>query len=389
MRVVSVAHAYPRWDGDVAGAFIERLCVALHDRSHSVVVVIPSDEGNGGRVVRNRLDVRRVRYAPASAETLAYRGHMADAGKSLLGLLPVASMILSQAAAVFEEVRSSRADLVHAHWWVPGGVSAWLACLASHRPFVVTMHGTDVAILKRSKSARKLARLILRKASVVTAVSSYLANEAAKVSGLDPDNIVVQPMPLDIGRYSRQSSGGEGVVTVGRLVQQKNVAILLEAIALLKKNGRTVGLKIVGDGPERSSLEYRAAQLGIADLTRFVGAVAPEAIPDAIGNADVFAFPAVSEGLGLAVAEAFMLGVPVVAARQGGGVTDIVPSAGAGRLVDATNAAQIAQAVEELLGDAQSKPLASELGEDLKRHLNPGAVAVVFEDVYRSALSGE
>ena len=93
--------------------------------------------------------------------------------------------------------------------------------------------------------------------------------------------------------------------------------------------------------------------------------------------------------MGLAVAEAFMLGVPVVAARQGGGVTDIVPSAGAGRLVDATNAAQIAQAVEELLGDAQSKPLASELGEDLKRHLNPGAVAVVFEDVYRRALSGE
>ncbi len=131
MRLVSVAHAYPRWDGDVAGAFIERLCVALNDRSHSVVVVVPADEGKGGRIVRNNLDVRRVRYAPASRETLAYRGHMADAGKSLLGLLPVASMIASQAGAVFEEVRASRADLVHAHWWVPGGVSAWLACIAA------------------------------------------------------------------------------------------------------------------------------------------------------------------------------------------------------------------------------------------------------------------
>ena len=389
MRVVSVAHAYPRWNGDVAGAFIERLCVALNDRSHSVVVVVPADEGKGGRIVRNNLDVRSVRYAPASRETLAYRGHMADAGKSLLGLLPVASMIASQAGAVFEEVRTSRADLVHAHWWVPGGVSAWLACIAAHRPFVVTMHGTDVAILKRSEPARRLARLVLRKASVVTAVSSYLAREAALVAGLDFNKIIVQPMPLEVDRYSRQSRGGEGVVTVGRLVQQKNVSVLLEAIAVLNKQDKTVGLKVVGDGPERRSLEYRATQLGIADVTQFVGAVPPETIPDAIGDADVFAFPAINEGLGLAAAEAFMLGVPVVAARQGGGVTDIVPPEGAGRLVDATDPKKMAQAIEELLGDAESKQLASEKGRNLKQHLSPDAVAAIFEDVYERALANE
>jgi glycosyltransferase involved in cell wall biosynthesis len=389
VRLVSVAHAYPRWDGDVAGAFIERLCVALNDRSHSVVVVVPADEGKGGRIVRNNLDVRRVRYAPASRETLAYRGHMADAGKSLLGLLPVASMIASQAGAVFEEVRASRADLVHAHWWVPGGVSAWLACIAAHRPFVVTMHGTDVAILKRSKLARRLARLVLRKASVVTAVSSYLAREAALVSGLDFDQIIVQPMPLDVDRYNRQSRGGEGVVTVGRLVQQKNVSVLLEAIAVLNKQDKTIRLKVVGDGPERRSLEYRATQLGIANVTQFVGAVPPETIPDAIGDADVFAFPAINEGLGLAAAEAFMLGVPVVAARQGGGVTDIVPPEGAGRLVDATDPKKMAQAIEELLGDAESKQLASEKGRNLKQHLSPDAVAAIFEGVYERALANE
>jgi glycosyltransferase involved in cell wall biosynthesis len=389
VRLVSVAHAYPRWDGDVAGAFIERLCVALNDRSHSVVVVVPADEGKGGRIVRNNLDVRSVRYAPASRETLAYRGHMADAGKSLLGLLPVASMIASQAGAVFEEVRNSRADLVHAHWWVPGGVSAWLACIAAHRPFVVTMHGTDVAILKRSEPARRLARLVLRKASVVTAVSSYLAREAALVSGLDFDQIIVQPMPLEVDRYSRQSRGGEGVVTVGRLVQQKNVSVLLEAIAVLNKQDKTIRLKVVGDGPERRSLEYRATQLGIANVTQFVGAVPPETIPDAIGDADVFAFPAINEGLGLAAAEAFMLGVPVVAARQGGGVTDIVPPEGAGRLVDATDPNKMAQAIEELLGDAESKQLASERGRNLKQHLSPDAVAAIFEGVYERALAND
>ncbi len=196
-------------------------------------------------------------------------------------------------------------------------------------------------------------------------------------------------MPLDVDRYARQSKGGEGVVTVGRLVQQKNVAVLLEAIALLKKQDKTVGLKVVGDGPERRSLEYRASQLGIADVTQFVGAVPPETVPDAIGDADVFAFPAINEGLGLAAAEAFMLGVPVVAAQQGGGVTDIVPPDGAGRLVDATDARQMAQAIEELRGDPESKQLASKRGRNLKQHLSPAAVATVFEGLYERALSDE
>ena len=387
MRVVAVAHAYPRWDGDVAGAFIERLCIALHGRSHTVVVVVPADEGKGGRVCHNRIEVRRVRYAPASRETLAYRGHMADAAQSFLGLLPVVSMIASQAGTVIEEVREKRADLVHAHWWVPGGVAAWLACVASHRRFVVTLHGTDVAILKRSAAARRLARLVLRKASVVTAVSRYLAEEAATVSGLDPNDIVVQPMPLDVDRYTRRSKGGGGVVTVGRLVRQKNISVLLEAIAILRQGGKTVSLKVVGDGPERRSLEYRAEQLGVADTTQFTGAVPPETIPDAIGDADLFVFPAVDEGLGLAAVEAFLLGVPVIAARQGGGVADIVPSEGAGRLVDATDARQMAQAIEQMLGSPEGMRLAGEQGDILKRKLSPAAVAAVFEDVYRRALS--
>ena len=387
MRVVAVAHAYPRWDGDVAGAFIERLCVALRDRSHSTVLVVPADEGNGGRVRRNDIEIRRVRYAPRSRETLAYRGTMADAARSLSGLLSVASMIASQAGAVFGAVREGHADLVHAHWWVPGGIAALLASVGTHRPFVVTLHGTDVAILKRSNAARRLARVVLQRAAVVTAVSRYLAEEAAAVGGLDPDDIVVQPMPLDVSLYERQSRGGDGIVTVGRLTRQKNISVVLEAVALLKKRDKVVPLKIVGDGPERRSLEHRAKQLGIADITRFVGTVSPETVPEQIGDADVMAFPALDEGLGLAVAEAFMLGVPVIAARQGGGVLDFVPSRGAGSLVDATDARQMAQEIESMLGNAETRLLASEKGEELKKTLNPAAVAELFESVYKKALA--
>jgi len=389
VRIVALAHAYPRWDGDVAGAFIERLCLGLRARSMTPVLIVPSDLGDAGRTSQKGIDVRRVRYATASGETLAFRGQMAETARGVLGISRFGSMVASLGWATIEEVRRSETALVHAHWWVPGGISAMLASLATHKRFVVTLHGTDVAILKSSAVARRLAKFVLRRASAITTVSSYLAEQAAAVAGIDLNEVVVQPMPLEVDRYSRASIGGDGVVTVGRLVKQKNISTVIEAVAILARNGREVPLKVVGDGPERSSLEYLANQLGIGDHTQFTGSVAPEEIPQVIGNADVFAFPAEHEGLGLAVAESLMVGVPVVATKAGGGVRDLVPDTGAGRLVDRADPALLASAIEALIDQPTARKKAALKGAELKQKLRSESVAAVFENVYLEALSRE
>jgi len=105
-----------------------------------------------------------------------------------------------------------------------------------------------------------------------------------------------------------------------------------------------------------------------------------------IGEADVMVFPAVREGLGLVAAEALMLGVPVVATKAGGGVTDIVPPTGAGRLVPADDALALATAIKGFVSDPSSRRLAQEAGASLRRRLSPAAVAEVFETVYEAAL---
>jgi len=69
VRIVCVTHAYPRWDGDIPGAFVERLVLAQARRGHTVAVVAPADVGRGGREVRHGVMVERVRYAPARFET--------------------------------------------------------------------------------------------------------------------------------------------------------------------------------------------------------------------------------------------------------------------------------------------------------------------------------
>ena len=86
MRVVFLTHNYPRFAGDVSGAFLATLARALVRRGVEVRVVAPSDEGKGGAEELDGVTVRRVRYASAARETLAYRGTMQSALRGPGGL---------------------------------------------------------------------------------------------------------------------------------------------------------------------------------------------------------------------------------------------------------------------------------------------------------------
>ena len=386
MRVLFLTHAFPRHTGDVAGAFLLKLAQALVDGGTAVQVLAPASARLAAREVIDGITVERLRYAPRAWETLAYTGTLAEqVTTSFKGKAALAGLVGFGALAVRRAAAAYRADLVHAHWWIPGGVSARLARLVGGPPYVVTLHGYDVLMLKRSRVTRLAARAVLRGARVVTAASSYLAEEAARAAGLDREQIVVRPMPTDVGAVAHESAGGGGVVTVGRLTPFKRVDLLIDAVARLKERGTPVRLTIVGDGSERAALEQRVRARGIADTTTFRGAVTPDRVAAAIADADLFAFPAENEGLGLAAAEALMLGIPVVAVRSGG-VPDIVPATGAGRLVAPGDVAGFVAAMSELLADPMARGRAREVGSALREKLAPHTAARVFADVYRRAL---
>jgi glycosyltransferase involved in cell wall biosynthesis len=389
MRLRWVTHAYPRSDGDLAGHFLELLAGELVTRGHQVEVFAPADEGRGGQEMRGGVRVCRLRYAPASWETLAYRGTMAEALRRPAGLLALNGLVLGQVAALRRN--PAAADLVHAHWWVPGGVAAWAAARLGGLPYVVTLHGTDVRILERSSAARRLARRVLRGASAVTAVSSYLARRAAAVASLEPERISVLPMPAEVAAVP-PTDGGAGIVTVGRLTRQKRIHLVLEAAAALAGEGRPMPVTIIGDGPERSPLESLAGQLGLQSQVHFAGRLAPAEIAGAIAGADLFAFAGVGEGLGLVAAEALMAGVPV-AAVESGGIGDVVPRVGAGRLVEdgddeSAVVRRLALAIRQLMADPGARPAARAAGEEWRRRLDARFLAAAFEGVYQRAITG-
>ncbi len=378
MRVVFVTHNYPRYSGDVAGSFLATLAQGLRRRDVDVRVVAPSDEGKGGEGEVDGVPVRRVRYAAAAMETLAYRGSMRAALRRPGGWQALAGLWRALRRGAEEELRAG-AELVHAHWWVPGGLAA-----PKRAPLVLTVHGTDVSLLRRSRIARALARPVFRRARIVTAVSRELAVAVQNALALHVPADHVQPMPVDAESF-RWTAGGGGAVVIARLTAQKRVHLAIDAIATLAAFDHRLPLTVVGDGPERERLEARAAEHGISELVRFTGAVPRHRIPDFLSRADLMVLPSAGEGFGLAAAEALMAGVPVIACWDGGGVLDIVSEHGAGRLVIPAGEA-LADAALDVLQNADAALLARSEGERWRLRLSPAVVAERYEAWYQEAL---
>lgn len=380
MRVVFVTHNYPRWPGDLSGSFLATLAEALVRRGVGVRVVAPSDAGQGGEGEIRGITVRRVRYAAARRETLAYQGTMQAAVRRAGGWIALGGLWRALRRAAREELASG-ADLLHAHWWVPAGLA-----IPATAPAVLTLHGTDAALLRRSAVARRLGTPVIRRARVVTVVSRELATWVQTATATHVPQEHVQPMPVDASGYP-WTTGGGGIVTIARLTPQKRVHLALDALACLVELGREAPLTIVGDGPERAALEALAQRRGVTHLVTFAGAVSPDRIPEFLARADLMLFPAQGEGFGLAAAEALMAGVPVVACWDGGGVLDIVPERGAGRLT-LPAAEALADAALDVLSDPDRLAKGRSEGEAWRRRLSPDHVAEVCEGWYREALGG-
>jgi 1,4-alpha-glucan branching enzyme len=125
--------------------------------------------------------------------------------------------------------------------------------------------------------------------------------------------------PEDFERVVRTPQiPGSSLVFVGRLVKNKGVHKLLEAIVGIDILVPDWTLKIVGSGPEREALESQAAQLGIVDRVEFLGHLEKDEVIDVLGQSDLAVFPSIIEPFGIVVLEAMATGVPVVISSASG-----------------------------------------------------------------------
>ena len=166
-------------------------------------------------------------------------------------------------------------------------------------------------------------RHVLQKVARFIAPSPAIAR-SLKDSGFPADRIGIIPHGLPQGdfvvRPPQPISERRGVhlLCVGRLVPNKGVQYLLEALLQVRQVQPDVILTVAGDGAHRPELERLCASLGLTATVRFIGAQSRSALSDLYAKADLMVFPSLSEVFPYVALEAAATGIPVVATSVGG-----------------------------------------------------------------------
>jgi glycosyltransferase involved in cell wall biosynthesis len=285
---------------------------------------------------------------------------------------------LSLAREARKKARSFRPDVVYAHFLVPSGL---VGALVSKAPLVVTAHGQDVRNIGSTPGVRTLTRWTVKRASVVIAVSRFLARELETKLPCSRGKISVIDCGIDLERFQPRDQAearielgweGEGplFLCVGSLTERKNVIRLARAFERLGRGS----LVFVGDGPLRGALE------GLAGV-RVLGRIPHERVPTWLAACDVLCQPSLIEPFGQAPLEAMACGRSVVATRLGGPPEFVSP--GAGVLVDPTDEEEIAAALDS----AAHLPRPNEVGRAAAAEHSVSVQAEKIEGLLERALA--
>lgn len=168
-------------------------------------------------------------------------------------------------------------------------------------------------------------------------VPTYSAEEYLRMIGVKTPTLV-QPTGIDFARFQQVDESSLAtlheqlgiqpaqkiLVSVSRISQEKNIGFMLDALAELKQQGHDdLHLLLIGEGPDRQTIQQQIERLGLADDVTLAGAVPPEEMALYYHLGDVFVFASTSETQGMVILEAMAAGMPVVAVRSSG-IDDVV-----------------------------------------------------------------
>jgi glycosyltransferase involved in cell wall biosynthesis len=384
MNVLFLTHSFPRDDGDAAGSFVLRLARALVSENVSVRVVAPGATGLASQEDMDGVPVDRFRYAPRRYETLAYGGNMAaQVRDSWSARFTLVGFLGAEFQAGVRARREFQPDIVHAHWWFPNGLAATWVARMGHIPLVTTLHGTDVRMARNIPMSRPAFRHVMQHSAAVTAVSRWLSEEAQGIVSMKPPIVAPMPVATELFAASAGAPRQRRLLFVGRLMPQKGIDLLIDALAALPDD---IGLDVVGDGPDRAALEARALAAGVGTRVRFHGAVKQFELAAFYRRALALVVPSSEEGLGLVAVEAQLCETPVVA-FDSGGLPDVIQHDRTGILVRERSASALAAAVQSLLArDDQGAALGAAGRLHALATFAPESVAKRYADIYRSVL---
>lgn len=299
-------------------------------------------------------------------ERVAEWFRMAGAEVALLGMDRQDGLValLSRLRRFF---RQSRPDVVHVQYLAPGFFPIIAARLAGVPTVFATVHQPG-----RTYGVKE--KLLLRTAARLC--TAFFCNSLAVEKSWFGDSALLDPVRLrerrhwtiynaiDAERIALLADGADStylraslgigdrptVGVVGRLRREKGQEVLIDAMTEVVKRVPEVLLLLVGDGPDRESLEEKSRRLGIVDNVLFLGQREPEEVYRLYSIMDLVAVPSLFEGFGLAAAEAMAAGKAVVASGVDG-LAEVVADKVTGILIPPGDAVALAEGICTLIRD--------------------------------------
>ncbi len=347
MHLLIVNYEYPPVGGGASNAsgFLAR---TLARQDHRVSVVTSAFGEYRGRSVEDGVRVHRI---PAMRKQID-RADVKQMRRFAASALVFAPFI----------ARHERIDGMIVYFTLPSGLAGyWLRSLLG-LPYLVSLQGGDVPGLipeldRTHRRIRWLRRRILRSAQAIVANSQGLADLSAKT---DPFPVAVVPNGVDCDMF-HPSVGPPAdcqapfrIFFAGRLQKQKNLGMLLDELARLRREGAPAfRLDVAGDGPLGPALHEHAQRLEITECVVWHGWLAKSELVALYRRADCFVNPSLYEGLPNTVTEAMASGLPVVASRVIGN-DELVAEKETGLLFALEEPRQLGNALELLMADREA-----------------------------------
>jgi 1,2-diacylglycerol 3-alpha-glucosyltransferase len=289
-------------------------------------------------------------------------------------------------------------DVIHTHSFFGIGLEALLNGGVLKIPVIGTNHttiagfGPHIPISVARASA--YVRWFHNRCDYVTAPSQSVFAELGVASLCRPHRVISNPIDTalftparaDERSALRQRFGlsGPTVTYAGRLGPEKNIEVLLHAMAVLRGHGVDAELNIAGHGSHEPILRRLAAELRIDDRVRFHGTLTQHDLALLLRSSDIFAIMSTSETQSMVLLQAMASGVPVIAADTRA-LPEFVSTAN-GMLVDPHDPARLARAIGDMLASPERRRALGSAGRLRAERYGVETVTDEWEALYRSVL---
>ena len=373
-HIVFLARWYPHRYDPMFGLFVQRHAeaAALYN-DISVVYVHPDDNVNKYEIINessstdaiNRVCTIRIYYKKSKSKIISlFRFFRAN--RIALKHLP-------------------RPDIIHVHVLTRLGLIALWQKIMHGTPYIITEHwsrylpGNDFNGFLR----KKLTKLVVKQASVVTTVTDILA-KAMQNHGLRNDNYVIVPNVVDTNMFKPKPHHN----AIPKIVhiscfenKSKNITGLIDALQILEEKNTEFQCIFIGGGIDFDMVKDYSKKLRHQENIRFTGVLEGQDVADELAACDFLVLSSNYETQGVVLLEAFACGLPVVSTNVGG-IPEIVNESN-GILVPPQDPERLATAVQTMLQTYQNYD-ANMLRNSIIKKFSNESVGKLLDDIYKN-----